>query len=94
MLEVHAILQRQRCNENITKKTGTLSDAYEDNDVIEEARRDNKLYSDEDKNLFVQVQWIGNWYNEALTALGISSVIYIQTGETGKVKILIERDLE
>lgn len=29
MLEVHAILQRQRCNENITKKTGTLSDAYE-----------------------------------------------------------------
>jgi hypothetical protein len=21
-------LQRQRCNENITKKTGTLSDAY------------------------------------------------------------------
>lgn len=31
MLEVHAILQRQRCNENITKKTGTLSDAYEKN---------------------------------------------------------------
>ena len=29
MLEVHAILQRQRCNENITKKTGTLSDAYQ-----------------------------------------------------------------
>ena len=29
MLEVHAILQRQRCNENITKKTGTLSDAYD-----------------------------------------------------------------
>ena len=35
MLEVHAILQRQRCNENITKKTGTLSDAYiEDCGVI------------------------------------------------------------
>lgn len=31
MLEVHAILQRQRCNENITKKTGTLSDAYFEN---------------------------------------------------------------
>ena len=31
MLEVHAILQRQRCNENITKKTGTLSDAYTEN---------------------------------------------------------------
>lgn len=30
MLEVHAILQRQRCNENITKTTGTLSDAYRD----------------------------------------------------------------
>ena len=30
MLEVHAILQRQRCNENITKKTGTLSDAYKE----------------------------------------------------------------
>ena len=28
MLEVHAILQRQRCNENMTEKTGTLSDAY------------------------------------------------------------------
>mgnify|MGYP007045037574 FL=1 len=28
MLEVHAILHRQRCYENITKKTGTLSDAY------------------------------------------------------------------
>ena len=66
----------------------------EEEDIIEEARRDNKLYSDEDKNLFVPVRWIGDWYNEALTALGISSVIYIQTGETGKVKILIERDLE
>ena len=29
MLEVHAILQRQRCNENMTEKTGTLSDAYQ-----------------------------------------------------------------
>lgn len=28
MLEVHAILHRQRCNENMTEKTGTLSDAY------------------------------------------------------------------
>lgn len=28
MLEVHAILQRQRCKENMTEKTGTLSDAY------------------------------------------------------------------
>ena len=108
MLEVHAILQRQRCNENITKKTGTLSDAYkylsiliaadilnvEEEDIIEEARRDNKLYSDEDKNLFVPVRWIGDWYNDALATLGISSVIYIQTRGTGKVKILIERDLE
>lgn len=34
MLEVHAILQRQRCNENITKKTGTLSDAYR-NETLE-----------------------------------------------------------
>ena len=63
-------------------------------DIIEKARRDNKLYSDEDKNLFVPVRWIGDWYNDALATLGISSVIYIQTGETGKVKILIERKLE
>ena len=34
MLEVHAILQRQRCNENITKKTGTLSDAYDKVPVV------------------------------------------------------------
>ena len=67
---------------------------YEVVKAINENDRPQVLYSDEDKNLFVQVQWIGNWYNEALTALGISSVIYIQTGETGKVKILIERDLE
>ena len=66
----------------------------EEEDIIEEARRDNKLYSDEDKNLFVPVRWIGDWYNDALATLGISSVIYIQTGETGKVKILIERKLE
>ena len=33
MLEVHAILQRQRCNENITKKTGTLSDAYSEQQI-------------------------------------------------------------
>ncbi len=66
----------------------------EEEDIIEEARRDNKLYSDEDKNLFVPVRWIGDWYNDALAALGISSVIYIQTRGTGKVKILIERDLE
>ena len=66
----------------------------EEEDIIEEARRDNKLYSDEDKNLFVPVRWIGDWYNDALAALGVSSVIYIQTRGTGKVKILIERDLE
>lgn len=29
MLEVHAILHRQRCYENMTEKTGTLSDAYD-----------------------------------------------------------------
>lgn len=63
----------------------------EEEDIIEEARRDNKLYSDEDKNLFVPVRWIGDWYNDALAALGVSSVIYIQTRGTGKVKILIER---
>lgn len=63
----------------------------EEEDIIEKARRDNKLYSDEDKNLFVPVRWIGDWYNDALAALGISSVIYIQTRGTGKVKILIER---
>ena len=34
MLEVHAILQRQRCNENITKKTGTLSDAYRKQEIL------------------------------------------------------------
>ena len=28
MLEVHAILHKQRCYENMTEKTGTLSDAY------------------------------------------------------------------
>ena len=66
----------------------------EEEDIIEEARRDNKLYSDKDKNLFVPVRWIGDWYNDALATLGISSVIYIQTRGTGKVKILIERDLE
>ena len=66
----------------------------EEEDIIEEARRDNKLYSDEDKNLFVPVRWIGDWYNDAIAALGVSSVIYIQTRGTGKVKILIERDLE
>ena len=66
----------------------------EEEDIIEEARRDNKLYSDEDKNLFVPVRWIGDWYNDALAALGVLSVIYIQTRGTGKVKILIERDLE
>ena len=66
----------------------------EEEDIIEEARRDNKLYSDEDKNLFVPVRWIGDWYNDAIAALGVSSVIYIQTRGTGKVKILIERNLE
>ena len=66
----------------------------EEEDIIEEARRDNKLYSDEDKNLFVPVRWIGDWYNDALAALGVLSVIYIQTRGTGKVKILIERNLE
>ena len=35
MLEVHAILHRQRCYENMTEKTGTLSDAYiEINDTM------------------------------------------------------------
>ena len=66
----------------------------EEEDIIEEARRDNKLYSDEDKNLFVPVRWIGDWYNDDIAALGVSSVIYIQTRGTGKVKILIERNLE
>ena len=34
MLEVHAILHRQRCNENMTEKTGTLSDAYKSNTAL------------------------------------------------------------
>ena len=29
MLEVHAILHRQRCYENMIEKTGILSDAYQ-----------------------------------------------------------------
>lgn len=33
MLEVHAILQRQRCNENITETTGTLSNAYKNTEL-------------------------------------------------------------
>jgi len=40
MLEVHAILHRQRCNENMTEKTGTLSDAYRDNTEL------NKLWNE------------------------------------------------
>lgn len=35
MLEVHAILHRQRCYENMTEKTGTLSDAY--HETVEDA---------------------------------------------------------
>ena len=31
----------------------------EEEDIIEEARRDNKLYSDEDKNLFVRSGGLG-----------------------------------
>ena len=67
---------------------------YEVVKAINENDRPQVLYSDEDKNLFVPVRWIGDWYNDAIAALGVSSVIYIQTRGTGKVKILIERDLE
>ena len=35
MLEVHAILHRQRCYENMTEKTGTLSDAYKNPNMSE-----------------------------------------------------------
>ena len=38
MLEVHAILHRQRCYENMTEKTGTLSDAYQER--IKKATKD------------------------------------------------------
>jgi len=48
MLEVHAILQRQRCNENITKKTGTLSDAYLHATLYSEHTSDGGGYSDND----------------------------------------------
>lgn len=34
MLEVHAILHRQRCYENMTEKTGTLSDAYSESHYV------------------------------------------------------------
>ena len=47
MLEVHAILQRQRCNENITKKTGTLSDAYKEKDFDFERELCDWLMSNE-----------------------------------------------
>ena len=41
MLEVHAILHRQRCYENMTEKTGTLSDAYSlFEDIIEIKNRE------------------------------------------------------
>jgi hypothetical protein len=35
MLEVHAILHRQRCYENMIEKTGILSDAYSEAIKIE-----------------------------------------------------------
>ena len=46
MLEVHAILQRQRCNENITKKTGTLSDAYLEKNISTDKYTIDKLSID------------------------------------------------
>lgn len=49
MLEVHAILQRQRCNENITKKTGTLSDAYHEAlNHVDDAMKVTDMYLEKD----------------------------------------------
>ena len=42
MLEVHAILHRQRCYENMTEKTGTLSDAYYKTRLMAEGVSDQK----------------------------------------------------
>jgi hypothetical protein len=42
MLEVHAILHRQRCYENMIEKTGILSDAYK------EIFKDNPDFSEQE----------------------------------------------
>ena len=58
MLEVHAILHRQRCYENMTEKTGTLSDAY------------GIVTSEEDSEplIGVTVQVVGSKGNGVITA--------------------------
>ena len=56
MLEVHAILQRQRCNENITKKTGTLSDAYINNQYREYRFDEAKRIEKADGTIYYRIE--------------------------------------
>ena len=71
MLEVHAILQRQRCNENITKKTGTLSDAYTDTNPLTDYIHNTKhrmpaILSKEDEE---------KWLSPSLTKEDLESLL-------------------
>ena len=75
MLEVHAILQRQRCNENITKKTGTLSDAYVYNNYFPKEVVDELISSKNKKIDWLKIE-IKNLKQERETLLQIIRDMY------------------
>ncbi|WP_462431764.1 hypothetical protein [Bacteroides nordii] len=65
-----------------------------ESDLKTMAMKDNELYSDEDDNCFVPLQWVVDLYNSSLESLGLSGEIHIQNNGIGRIEILIERDLE
>lgn len=61
--------------------------------IIEMAKEENELYSDQDGDCFIDSQWLIDTYNSIIRDLGIESDIKLANKGKGQVELIIKRKL-
>lgn len=61
--------------------------------IIEIAKEENELYSDQNGDYFIDSQWLIDTYNSIIRDLGIESDIKLENKGKGQVELIIKRKL-
>lgn len=61
--------------------------------IIEMAKEEDELYSDQDGDYFIDSQWLIDTYNSIIRDLGIESDIKLENKGKGQVELIIKRKL-
>lgn len=61
--------------------------------IIEMAKEEDKLYSDQDGDCFIDSQWLIDTYNSIIRDLGIESDVKLANKGKGQVELIIKRKL-